>query len=126
MRNLRPLAFLLLMLPAAAFLACSNAEDAGTAASPANGSGAEAGGKKIFNDLRRTAHKTLDPMKQFDQASAEIVMNVYDTLLEYHYLDRPYRVAPNLLSEMPAQQPDGVTYLFRLKRGIRFHDDPCC
>jgi ABC-type transport system substrate-binding protein len=124
-RNLRPLAFLLLVLPVA-FLACSNAEERGAADSASSDSDAGIAGKpKIFNDLRRTAHKTLDPMKQFDQASAEIVMNVYDTLLEYHYLDRPYRVAPNLLAEMPVQQPDGVTYLFRLKPGIHFHDDPC-
>ncbi len=31
--------------------------------------------------FRTTAHKSLDPVKQFDQASAEIVNNVYDTLL---------------------------------------------
>ena len=42
------------------------------------------GEKKVFQYYRSSAHKTLDPMKQFDQASAEIVSNVYDTLLEYH------------------------------------------
>lgn len=82
-------------------------------------------GKKVFYDARRTAHKTLDPPQQFDGASAELVTNLYDTLLEYHYLARPYRLTPNLLAEMPEKGPDGRTYTFRLRRGVRFHDDPC-
>ena len=51
--------------------------------------------------------------------------NVYDTLLTYHYLKRPYELVPLLLDKMPEQQEDGVTYLFTLKRGVRFADDPC-
>ncbi len=80
---------------------------------------------KIFRYARRSAYKTLDPMKQFDQASAEIITNLFDTLLEYHYLDRPYRLIPGLLANMPEKQPDGVTYKFTLKRGVHFVDDPC-
>jgi ABC-type transport system substrate-binding protein len=89
------------------------------------GSGSETAETKIFYDQRQSAHKSLDPPRQFDQASSEIIMNVYDTLLEYHYLARPYRLAPNLVSELPERKPDGKTYLFRLRRGVRFHDDPC-
>ena len=77
---------------------------------------------------RRAAQRAqdLDPMRQFDGASAEIIMNVYDTLLEYHYLDRPYRLAAQ-----PAHgdaDPEGVTTARSCSassRGIRFHDDPC-
>jgi ABC-type transport system substrate-binding protein len=121
---------LLVLLTLAVSLAagCSREGDPGAAGAP-SATGAAAGGAaeapKIFHDARRTAHKTLDPMKQFDGASAEIVMNVYDTMLEYHYLDRPYRLTPNLLRELPMQLPDLVTYRFRLKRGVRFHDDDC-
>ena len=81
-------------------------------------------GKKIFYDRRGSAHKNLDPPRQFDSASADIIMNVYDTLLEYDYLTRPYRLTPNLLSEMPEKKADGKTYVFRLREGIHFHDDP--
>ncbi|MEE2673916.1 MAG: ABC transporter substrate-binding protein [Myxococcota bacterium] len=87
--------------------------------------GSDGDGPKIFYDRRGTAHKTLDPPRQFDSASADIIMNVYDTLLEYHYLARPYRMAPNLLSELPEKQEDGKTYVFRLRKGIHFHDDAC-
>ncbi len=86
--------------------------------------GAEDGGRKILRIARRAEYKSLDPAGQFDSASAEIVTNVYDTLLEYHYLDRPYRLVPNLLSRMPERQADGVTYLFTLREGVRFSDDP--
>jgi oligopeptide transport system substrate-binding protein len=103
---------------------CSGEEGSSTPSTSEAGARAEAEGKKVFYDRRATAHKSLDPPRQFDSASAELVMNVYDTLLEYHYLARPYRVAPNLVTELPEKQADGKTYVFRLKRGIRFHDDP--
>ncbi len=82
------------------------------------------GGRKILRIARRTEYKTLDPAGQFDSASAEIIGNVYDTLLEYHYLKRPYQLVPNLLATMPEKQADGVTYLFTLRRGVRFIDSP--
>ena len=110
------LAFALVL---AAGSGCSGEEPTAQTASD----GGEA--KKIFYDIRRSAHKSLDPPRQFDSASSDVIMNVYDTLLEYHYLARPYRLAPNLLSELPERQADGKTYLFRLRKGIRFHDDPC-
>ena len=81
-------------------------------------------GKKIFYHYRTSAHKTLDPMKQFDAASAQIVQNLFDTLLHYSYLQRPYQLEPLLLEKMPEQQDDKVTYLFTLKKGVYFNDDP--
>jgi len=126
--TLRFLALLLPILALPLLPGCSREDAPGTGAAPAvedTAPAPAASGAKIFSDARRTPHKTLDPMRQFDQASAEIVMNVYDTLLEYHYLDRPYRLTPNLLRELPMQLPDLVTYTFRLKPGVHFHDDPC-
>jgi ABC-type transport system substrate-binding protein len=93
------------------------------AAPAATGSDGEA--LKVFYDRRANAHKSLDPPRQFDAASADLVMNVFDTLVQYHYLARPYRVAPNLVTELPEKQADGKTYRFQLRKGIRFHDDAC-
>ena len=81
--------------------------------------------RSVFYGRRASAHKNLDPVKQFDQASSEIIMNVYDTILTYHYLNRPYELMPLLLEEMPEKQADGVTYSFTLKRGVHFSDDAC-
>jgi ABC-type transport system substrate-binding protein len=81
--------------------------------------------KKIFQYLRSSAHKSLDPVKQFDAASAELVSNVYDSLLEYHYLKRPYELAPNLLTKLPELSADGLTYSFELREDVKFIDDAC-
>lgn len=86
-------------------------------------SGAE-GGKKIFYHYRTSEEKTLDPMKQFDQASHIMVDQFYDTLLEYHYLKRPYQLEPALLEKMPEKQADG-SYKLTLRKGVFFHDNAC-
>jgi len=100
-------------------LACSEpASDAGDGARGEDG-------VEILRLHRASEHKSLDPVKQFDQASHELIHNLYDTLLSYHYLKRPYQLEPNLLERMPERQADGVTYLFTLKRGVRFIDDEC-
>jgi len=50
---------------------------------------------------------------------------VYEGLLQYSYLARPYRLEPLLAEGMPDISPDGLVFTFRLKRGVHFHDDPC-
>ncbi len=91
----------------------------------AEGEGANQASKKIFQYMRADAHKSLDPVKQFDSASAQLIRNVYDTLLEYDYLKRPYELTPNLLSKMPELSADSLTYSFELRSDIKFIDDPC-
>ena len=57
-----------------------------------------------------------------------ITANVYETLLEYHYLKRPYELMPGLAEAVPRAEPgaDGrVTYRFRLRPGARYQPDPC-
>ncbi|HSY22424.1 MAG TPA: ABC transporter substrate-binding protein [Polyangiaceae bacterium] len=74
------------------------------------------------------APKTLDPAIAYDTASHEITANVDDTLLEYHYLERPYRLIPGLSQNVPEGEPqaDGsVRYRFALRDDLWFQDDPC-
>ena len=80
------------------------------------------GGKKVFFHYRTSEEKTADPHKQFDAASALLVRNIYDTLLQYHYLKRPYSLEPGLLEKMP-EKKEGSTYLFTLRKGVLFHDN---
>jgi ABC-type transport system substrate-binding protein len=80
---------------------------------------------KIFYHLREAEAKSLDPMQQFDEMSHQLVSNLYDTLLQYHYLKRPYELEPGLLTQMPQKQADGRTYLLTLKKGVVFHDNAC-
>lgn len=82
-------------------------------------------GVKVLDTFRASVYRSLDPPKQFDVASARIISNIYDPLLEYHYLKRPYELVPNLLETMPELGEDKLTYTFKLRKGIKFHDDPC-
>ncbi len=67
----------------------------------------------------------FDPARASDVYSVMAVARVYEGLVQYAYLDRPYRVEPCLAAEMPSVSPDGLDYTFRLRRGVFFQDDPC-
>ncbi len=67
----------------------------------------------------------FDPVKAGDVASAAAYGKVYEGLLQYAYAERPYRVEPLLAEAMPEVSADGLTWSFRIRRGVRFADDPC-
>ncbi len=67
----------------------------------------------------------FDPALVSDVASIQAVQKIYESLLQYAYLDRPYHVEPLLAAALPEIAPDGLTYLFIIRRGILFQDDPC-
>ncbi len=67
----------------------------------------------------------FDPAHAGDQASIQAVGKIYEGLLQYAYWDRPYRVEPLLAENLPEVSDDGLVWRFRLRRGIRFSDDPC-
>ena len=72
--------------------------------------------------------KTLDPAVAYSVYDQSVTGNVFDTLLEYHYLDRPYRLIPALAEAVPQARPerDGrVAYRFTLRPGLLFQDDDC-
>jgi oligopeptide transport system substrate-binding protein len=72
--------------------------------------------------------KDLDPAVTYNVSDHTITANVYETLLEYHYLKRPYELMPALAESVPRAEPgaDGrVTYRFRLRPGARYQPDPC-
>src|SRR5215475_14298312 len=107
----------------AALAACMAA--AGCSNSPYPGSDKD---KKVLYSSFNEAPKTLDPAVAYTTAEHVITGNVYDTLLEYQYLARPYRLIPGLATSLPMAQdlPDGrQAYRFQLRPGVLFHADPC-
>lgn len=80
---------------------------------------------KVFTYARASAHKSLDPMRQFDGASGDLIRNLYDSLFEYSYLKRPYQLRPNLLKAMPEKSADGLSYTFELRGDVKFIDNEC-
>ncbi|MBT7610397.1 MAG: hypothetical protein HN576_11620 [Bacteriovoracaceae bacterium] len=67
--------------------------------------------------------KGMDPIYANDVYSSNEVARVYEGLLEYHYLKRPYTLVPNLAEAMPIVSADGLTYTFKLRKGVMFHND---
>ena len=67
----------------------------------------------------------FDPVKAGDVASALAASKIFEGLLQYSYLERPYRVVPHLAEAMPEVSPDGLEYTFKIRKGIFFQDDPC-
>lgn len=83
--------------------------------------------RKVVYDSFVEAPKTLDPAVAYTTSAHVITGNVYDTLLEYHFLVRPYTLIPGLATEVPEPElrPDGkVAYRFTLRPELLYQDDP--
>jgi ABC-type transport system substrate-binding protein len=81
--------------------------------------------RKVIIHNRIEAPKSLDPVKQFEVSSGELLRTVYSALFRYHYLKRPYQLEPDLLTKMPELSADGLTYSFELRQDVLFNDDAC-
>ena len=74
------------------------------------------------------APSTLDPAVAYTTAEHVVTANVFDTLLEYHYLRRPFELIPGLATAIPeaVTKADGSqSYRFKLRDGVMYHPDPC-
>jgi len=82
---------------------------------------------RVFYTAYSEPPKTLDPQVAYSTVDHDVLSNIYETLLEYHYLKRPYQLIPGLVVDVPEAepQPDGtVAYRFQLRRGVLFAEDP--
>lgn len=67
----------------------------------------------------------FDPIQVSDRYSGNENGKVYEGLFEFHPFKRPYELIPNLADSLPTVSADGLTYVFKMKRGVLFHDSPC-
>lgn len=68
--------------------------------------------------------KSLDPALADDLAGRDLTALCYDTLVQYDYLARPYKLIPGMLKKMPELSPDGRSYLFELQENLYFAPHP--
>ena len=68
--------------------------------------------------------KGMDPIYSSDLYSSREVNRVYEGLMAYHYLKRPYELVPLLAAEMPKRLNKGLGYKIKIRKGVKFHDDP--
>ena len=80
-------------------------------------------GEILHLSLRGLA-RSLDPPVIGTEYSNRIGSTVYEGLLGYHPYARPYQLMPVLAESMPEVSEDGLVYTFRIRQGVRFHDDP--
>jgi oligopeptide transport system substrate-binding protein len=80
---------------------------------------------KVLHIARRAQFETLDPARVQDEASSDITRLAYSNLVQIAYLERPFKLEPDLLARMPEVSADQLTYTFELRAGVRFHDNPC-
>jgi peptide/nickel transport system substrate-binding protein len=66
-----------------------------------------------------TAIRTLDPAIAYDEVSGLAIRLIFDGLLDY---DRESNLIPSLAEALPTRSEDGKTFVFRLRRGVLFHD----
>jgi ABC-type transport system substrate-binding protein len=74
--------------------------------------------------MRSDGPKSFDPVRGSTTYDHTASCQVYETLLQYKYLARPFALEPLLLSEMPRTE-DGLNYEFHLKPSVHFHDNLC-
>jgi oligopeptide transport system substrate-binding protein len=86
---------------------------------------AQAQEPKVLHYGRLQPFDSLDPIRQFDYLTSELVLLTHATLLAYSYLERPFALEPDLLERLPELSADKLTLTLRLKKGVRFHDNAC-
>ncbi|MDR0291801.1 MAG: ABC transporter substrate-binding protein [Elusimicrobium sp.] len=81
-----------------------------------------------FREKKETlvfAHKgemqSLDPVYSYDGVTQGLILNVYDTLIKFKGSSTA-EFEPSLSTEVPAAQPDGVTYIFPVRQNVKFHN----
>lgn len=66
----------------------------------------------------------FDPIHSQDRYTSHENGKVFEGLFEFHPLKRPYELMPNLAEAMPTVSDDGLTYTFKIRKGVLFHDSP--
>ncbi len=81
--------------------------------------------KKVLVIASDATSKGLDPIQSSDGYSIQEIAKVYEGLLEFHYLKRPFELSPNLAAAMPTVSEDQLVYTFKIRQGVMFQDNPC-
>ena len=79
--------------------------------------------ERVLNIVSPAEIKGFDPIMADDLYSGREIGKIYEGLLEYHWLKVPYELAPNLAEAMPEISKDGITYTFKIRKGVLFQDD---
>lgn len=89
---------------------------------------ADSSRKILYRPMTRSAPRTLDPAVAYATVDHKVTGAVFSTLMDYAYLERPYRLIPGLAESIPAEEerPGGRrARVFRLRSDLLYAEDPC-
>ena len=86
--------------------------------------------------------KHLDPARSYSSDEYQIIMQIYEPPVDYHFLKRPYQIVPLTVAALPelvyfdekgnmlpgdpeASEVHRSRYTMRIKPGIRYQPHPC-
>jgi ABC-type transport system substrate-binding protein len=85
-------------------------------------------GKSILYASFVARPKHLDPVQSYTEDEAQFTQQVYEPLLQYHYLKRPYELIPLTAVDIPKPRSiEGgkfTVYELRIRPGIRYQPHP--
>ena len=81
-------------------------------------------GEKILRYAFQVAETGFDPAQISDIYSRICTAHIFDSLLTYDYLARPFKLKPLVAEAMPEVSEDFRTFTFKVRPGIFFTDDP--
>src|ERR687893_430981 len=79
-----------------------------------------AGGGNVFTWGQGSEPVTLDPIHVTDSESSKVVRQMFDPLLRF--APESTDVIPALATEVPKAEDGGLSYTFKLRKGVKFHD----
>jgi ABC-type transport system substrate-binding protein len=80
--------------------------------------------KKVLRYAFLVAETGFDPAQISDLYSRTVAANIFEAPLTYDYLARPAKFKPQTAAALPEISDDGKRFVFRIKPGIYFADDP--
>lgn len=85
---------------------------------------AKADPNKVLSLSFEAADDGFDMARTNSAYSNWVADAVFESLLSYDYLARPPKLMANAAESMPEVLDGGKTYVFKVRKGIYFHDDP--
>lgn len=88
------------------------------------GSAAVQAAPKVLRYAFPIAETGFDPAQISDLYSRTVAANIFETPLTFDYLARPAKVKPQTATALPEISDDSRRFVFRIRPGIYFADDP--
>lgn len=77
-------------------------------------------GQKLVTVAEGEAY-ALDPARSYSDGALLVVSQVYEPLISYHYLLRPFRMESLLAAKSPDIKKNGKVFNFKIKEGVFYH-----